>query len=127
VGSDDRSSRRIGSKALSVRPAAYAARVAPLQAIAEVVSPRAHSATDHRVSIRVEVISAQPAATLAAAPVLSLLPSGTGFRDSEAVQLMAASTEAALSQNRAALAYATAARIFEATAITRGVCVHVRA
>jgi hypothetical protein len=132
VGINESSDRRIRSKSLSVRPVAYATRVAPLEAIAEVVSPRGYSTADHRVSVRVEVVAAgagvagsKPAA--AAGPATPILEALAGSREFEAVQRMAASTAAALGQSRGPIAYAAAARIFEVDVLSRGVCVRVLA
>jgi hypothetical protein len=111
----------MGTKLLFVRPLVYPARVAPIHAIAEVVRPPA----EHTVSLRVEVVAAEPAQRA----VASLPAPGLRDRleDTEAMQLTAASTAAAVSQKRGALAYASVAKLNESTALSRGVCIRARA
>lgn len=76
--------------------------------------------------MRVEVVAAEHLAKPAPAAVL-VLEARASFRDSDAAQLMAASTEVALNRSRGALAYATAAQVFETNALMRGVCIRARA
>jgi hypothetical protein len=123
VGIDDSVDRRIGTKLLFVRPLAYPARQAPIDAIAEVVSPPA----EHTVSVRVELVAAEPAQTPAPSLPAPVLRGNDRLDDSDAMQLAAASTAAAVSQKRGALAYAAAATLVETNALSRGVCLAVRA
>lgn len=126
VGIDDSRVRRVGTKPLFVRPLAYPARLAPIEAIAEVVSPPVQSPAEHVVSMRVELVAAEPAPRPAPSLPASVLRTSHRLDDSDAMQLTAARTAAAVSQQRGVLAYAAAATLVEANALSRGVCLAVR-
>jgi hypothetical protein len=127
VGLDESRDRRLGTKLLFVRPLVYPARVAPLEAIAEVVTPPVQSPVEHTVAVRVELVAAQPAQRSAPSLPAPMLHGNQPRVDSDAMQLTAASTAAAVSQKRGTLAYAAAAKLNEANALSRGVCLAVRA
>jgi hypothetical protein len=122
VGVDESRGRRTGTKLLLVRPLVYPARVAPIEEIAEVFTPQAAPT----VSVRVEVVAAESAqGPVSSLPALSPMP--YRLDDTESMQLTAASTAAAVSQKRGALAYASAAKQNESMAMRRGVCIRLRA
>ena len=130
MGVDDSSDRGLGSKWLCIRPLAHPARIAPLEAVAEVMTPRAHSTTDQKVSVRVEIVAVKPAPAAnqsSVAAAVPMLEARAGWTDFDAAQRMAATTSAVLSQTRGAHAYAAAAQILEPNTLSRGVCVRVRA
>jgi hypothetical protein len=130
VGIEDSSDRELGSKWLSVRPLAYPARVEPLEAVAEVLRPRADSTTGPKVSVWVEIVASEPAQAAhqsSAAAAVPMLEARAGWRDFEAAQRTAATTAAALSQTRGPLAYAAAAQMLDTDTLSRGVCVRRRA
>jgi hypothetical protein len=127
VGIVDRLVRRSGSQQLSLRPVT--------EPVVAVVAAREHAEGDPRVSVRVEVVASPPAekpsaaAPAPSAPATSLTAVEARARPrnaSERAQLMAAGV-AAVTSCRGVAAYRAARDAFDVNALTRGVCVRVRA
>jgi hypothetical protein len=119
VGLDE--SGRLGANPLSIRPVASVTRtrVAPIEAVAEVVEPE----REHRVSVRVELVAAEPPGPqIVCAPLKSLPPQAS--LESDAAQLTAAATAARLAHARGFHAYAASRDLLDANALARGVCLH---
>jgi hypothetical protein len=118
VGLED--SSRFGASLLSIRSGAPLTRAVPIEAVAEVVSER-----ERRISVRVELVAAEPAPAPAAPK--SLPSASRTSLESEAAQLTAASTAAALARSRGLGAYAASRDLLDGVALARGVCVRVDA
>ena len=110
-----------------MRSAAPLTRVAPIEAVAEVVRPREFE-PERRISVRVEVVAAgQPASGFTPAAVKSLPAASQTSLESEAAQLIAATTAAALARGRGLSAYASSRDLLDDVVLARGVCIRVDA
>lgn len=112
---------------LAVRGTAAVARVAPLEAVAEIVPAREADA-ERRVSVRVEVVAAPaPASTIAQSAPRSLPSASETSLEPEIAQLIAANTAATLARGRGRDAYAKSRELLDDVVLARGVCVRVDA
>jgi hypothetical protein len=116
---------RFGANLVAIRPVAPLRRVAPPAAIAEVVEAR-EPEREHRVSVRVELVAAEPPVPQSVSAAPKSLPPQASL-ESDAAQLTAARTSALLARARGVRAYAVTRDLIDASALARGVCVRLDA